>query len=94
MYYYFINKYGNIKIKDSKMNYLMQIRTPDFGIQLKTEVVANSISNLQFEAKEMLKNLSQQNREKISGKEYGIYQLSKLENGKIESKMLKIGKIS
>jgi len=70
------------------MAYLLQVRTSDFGLQLKTEVTANTLEQLKYEASKMVKN-----NPIVRGMEYGIWKLVK-ENGKTESKLIKLDRVS
>lgn len=70
------------------MAYLLQIQTDDFGLQLRTEIVANTIEQLKFEAVKMVKNNSV-----VKGLKYGIWNLVE-KNGKTESVLVKLDTIS
>lgn len=63
--------------------YLMQILTPDFELQLKTEVTAETIFKLQMEAKQMLKKNTN-----IVGMTYRVFELVET-SGRSISTMIK-----
>ena len=69
--------------------YLLQIRTNDFGLQLRTEITAETIKQLQLESKQMVSA-----NPEVKGLTYGIYKIEKLESGKFESETLKIDTIA
>ena len=69
------------------MTYLLQVTTKDFGLQLKTEVIAESIEQLQYLAANMVKR-----NQSVIGKKYIIAQYVK-ESGKLVAKTLKTGLI-
>ena len=74
------------------MTYLMQVKTTNTAMQLKTEVDAASISDLKTKAQKMIFNLSVSERIELTGKTYRIYKITNLENGEKEYKVLKTGK--
>lgn len=53
--------------------YIFQITTKDFGLQLRTEVTADTLDQLLFMAKEMIKN-----NPKVIGMKYIIAQYKKV----------------
>lgn len=67
---------------------LLQIQTSDFSLQLKTEVQAESISELQYNAAQMVKN-----NPCVKGMTYLIAKYTKKSNGKFNCTTLKTGKV-
>lgn len=70
------------------MTYLLQVQTDDFGLQLRTEVVASTLEQLKLEAVKMVKN-----NPVVKGLKYGIWNLVE-KNGKTESILVKLDAIS
>jgi hypothetical protein len=70
------------------MIYLLQLKTSDYSIQLKTECTGSSISELNITAKEMVKN-----NPTVKGMVYRVFSYTKKDN-KFLSKFLKEGTIS
>jgi len=70
------------------MTYLLQVQTEDFGLQLKTECVADTIEGLLYEAKEMVKKNSV-----VKGMKYRIFRYAE-RNGNFNSEFLKENTIS
>lgn len=70
------------------MIYLLQVQTDNFGLQLRTEVVASTLEQLKFEAVEMVKN-----NPVVKGLRYGIWNLIE-KNGKTESVLVKLDTIA
>lgn len=68
--------------------YLLQIKTKDFGLLLKTEVTASTIEQLQMLSLEMVKN-----NPAVIGMKYTVAQYKNVE-GKMISETLKVGVIN
>jgi len=71
------------------MTYLLQLQTSDFGLQLRTEITADDLSQLQMLSREMVKN-----NPEVKGMAYRIFSVVKNSLGKFDSKMVKQGAIA
>jgi len=65
------------------MKYLLQVLTDNFEEQLKTEVTANSVDVLRYEAKKMIKK-----NPSVIGKSYRVFRYDNV-NGKMIPSFLK-----
>ncbi len=71
------------------MTYLFQIKTSDFGLQLRTEIATGDLTELQIMARKMVKN-----NPEVKGMTYRIFSVVKNSLGKFDSKMVKQAVIS
>jgi len=71
------------------MTYLLQLQTSDFGLQLRTEVIADDLSQLQMLSRKMIKS-----NPEVKGMAYRIFSVVKNGLGKFDSKIVKDGVIA
>jgi len=71
------------------MTYLLQLQTSDFGLQLRTEITADDLSQLQMLSRQMVSS-----NPEVKGMAYRIFSVVKNSLGKFDSKMVKNGVIA
>ena len=69
--------------------YTFQIMTPDFELQIKTQVYADSISDLYRQAKDMVDKFPE-----MKGLKYGVWRRRKGKDGRWLTEALKIDRVS